>query len=114
MGHTKSGSPFLLVIVTLHQWTHYVVKHTSDPANPVQLWVNGNPVALQYKVNDLDSAARLAGSGSLMVGSHKAELLENQRLLTKNEAEAELTKKRKNRRKQKNKKKRLHQKHLLK
>lgn len=57
-------------IIPLHQWTHVVVQRTGFRDVPVQVWVNGNPVALQFTVNDLDSASRFAGSASLMVGSH--------------------------------------------
>lgn len=56
----------------LQQWTHCVVKRTGDPASPVQIMINGYPVALDYTVNDLDRAVRLAGTGSFMVGSHNA------------------------------------------
>ena len=59
-------------IVSLHQWTHVVVQRTGYTSVPVRVWVNGNPVALQFTVNDLDSASRFAGSDSLMVGSHNA------------------------------------------
>jgi RHS repeat-associated protein len=59
-------------IIPLHQWTHVVVQRTGFRNVPVQVWVNGNPVALQFTVNDLDSASRFAGTASLMVGSHNA------------------------------------------
>ncbi|WP_207516014.1 RHS repeat-associated core domain-containing protein [Longitalea luteola] len=59
-------------IIPLHQWTHVVVQRTGYPDIPVQVWVNGNPVALQFTVNDLDSASRFGGTASLVAGSHNA------------------------------------------
>lgn len=59
-------------IVPLHQWMHVVVQRTGFRDVPVQVWVNGNPVALQFTVNDLDSASKFAGTASLVVGSHTA------------------------------------------
>lgn len=59
-------------IIPLHQWTHLIVQRTGNTIIPVTLWVNGNPVALQFTVNDLDSASKLAGAASLIAGSHNA------------------------------------------
>lgn len=59
-------------ILPLNSWRHVVVERTANPFAPVQLWVNGNPVALQYTLNELDSAVILAGTASLITGSHNA------------------------------------------
>jgi len=59
-------------ILPLNQWTHFVVQRTADLTNPVQMWMNGNPVAIQFTENDLSSATVLSGNGSLILGSHNA------------------------------------------
>ena len=59
-------------ILPLNSWRHVVVERTANPFAPIQLWVNGNPVALQYTLNELDSSTILAGTASLIVGAHNA------------------------------------------
>ncbi len=62
-------------IVALNKWTHIIVERVNNLSVPIQIWVNGNPTALQFVINDLNSAEIYSGDGNLIVGAHDADQL---------------------------------------
>ncbi|MGV3768134.1 MAG: RHS repeat-associated core domain-containing protein [Chitinophagaceae bacterium] len=59
-------------LVTPGKWAHLVVLRTGNPFAPLQVWLNGNQVAMQLTANDLYFASVLSGSAPLVIGGENA------------------------------------------
>lgn len=59
-------------ILPLNRWLPVAIGRTTDTLNPLRVWINGNPVAMQVTANRLDSAVEFGNLPALVVGTHYA------------------------------------------
>lgn len=64
------------VLLPANQWRNMAIVRNAGFGQPIQLYVNGNPVVLETVENDLQLSTSVSGGGQLIVGAHLAEFLE--------------------------------------
>jgi RHS repeat-associated protein len=56
-------------LLSVDTWKHFAMEYTGDNTDPWKIFINGNPVVLQYSINELTAQSSITSS-NLIVGSY--------------------------------------------